>query len=57
MTDTGRVAKLLGLNIYQSEYNTNITIGQGEYIREMFQKLGLESLNFCFIPVEPNITL
>ena len=57
MTDLGRVAKLLGLNIHQSEDNTYITIGQGEYIREMLVKLKLENLNSCVTPVEPNITL
>ena len=41
MTDLGRVAKLFGLNIHQSEDNTYITIGQGEYIREMLVKLKL----------------
>ena len=57
MTDLGRVDKLLGLNIKQSSDNTVITVGQGEYIREMLKKLGLEGLNSCVTPVEPNITL
>ena len=57
MIDLGRVAKLLSLHIRQSEDTTNVTIGQGEYMREMIQSLGVESLNSCVTPVEPKITL
>ena len=57
MTDLGRVAKLLGLNIKQSDDNRCITIGQGEYVQEMLQKLKLTELNACATPVEPNVTL
>ena len=57
MTDLGHAAKPLGLNIHQSKDNSYITIGQGEYIREMLVKLKLKNLNSCVTPVEPNITL
>ena len=57
MTDLGRVAKLLGLNIKQSDDNRCITVGQAEYVQEMLQKLKLTELNACATPVEPNVSL
>ena len=57
MTDLGRVAKLLGLGIKQSDDNKYITVGQAEYVQEMLQKLKLTEVNPCTTPVEPNITL
>ena len=44
MTDLEHVAKLMGLNIFQSADSTYITNGQGEYSREMLEKLRLEDI-------------
>ena len=41
MTDLERVAKLFGLNIFQSAENTYITYGQGENTREMLEGISL----------------
>ena len=44
---------LLDLNILQSEDNTYITIGQGEYTRERHEELGLDGIT----PVLPLLSL
>ena len=57
MNDLGRVAKLLGLDIKQSERNKYITAGQGKYVQEMLQKLNLPGLDPCTTSDKPNLTL
>ena len=50
-TDLSIMPKLLSLDIKQSDDNKYITIGLGEYVREMLYEAELEGLNPCTTPV------
>ena len=51
ITDLRILPKLLSLNIKQSDDSKYITIGLGEYVREMLYEAELEGHNPCTTPV------